>query len=326
MIAVQLTTTIRAGVPSHGKPFGNALATLRTGLRRSSGVDLQHHAPGTFSLGTQHAHKEAPSGIADGLGERMVAYHPLDVQLLDDDLVVLVHQGTGRLVGEVQPRPLHLEMGFRQQLTGLAAAVAPLDPTRQPPLRSSQLPLGSPVQPGIGDTRPIRERGEALQPHIHPNSLSGWRQGFGRNVTGDVGVPAISLAHDGAGFGRTLQGTVTHDTHRPDLGQHEASALQMRPVAPLAIGEAVVPALAAKAGIPGGLTSFDAAKEAVEGVLEAVQHVLKHLGVDALELVPGLFELRQSRALAGKVQRFAALGVGGLALGKGVVVEAAAGL
>jgi hypothetical protein len=40
------------------------------------------------------------------------------------------------------------------------------------------------------------------------------------------------------------------------------------------------------------LTRLEAAEEAVKGMLEAVQHVLKHLGVDTFHIVPGLFQLR----------------------------------
>lgn len=70
---------------------------------------------------------------------------------------------------------------------------------------------------------------------------------------------------------------------------------------------------------------LEAAKETVEGVLEAVQHVLKYLGMDALEMGPGLFELRQGGTLTDKGQRFTTLNVSRLALGKGVIVEAPAG-
>jgi hypothetical protein len=58
----------------------------------------------------------------------------------------------------------------------------------------------------------------------------------------------------------------------------------------LAVGEAVVPAPAAKPGIPRGLTGFHAPKEAIKGMLEAVEHILEHLGMDTQEMLPGLFE------------------------------------
>lgn len=73
MVAVQLTTTIRAGVPPDGKPLGNGLATLRTYLRRSSRIHFHHDSPGTCSLSDQDTQEETPSGVGDRFGKGMIA-------------------------------------------------------------------------------------------------------------------------------------------------------------------------------------------------------------------------------------------------------------
>src|SRR5262245_52720429 len=88
MIAVQLTTTIRAGVPANGKPFGNTLATLRAHLRRSFWIHFHHDAPGTCSLDDQDAQEDPPSGVGDRLRKRMVFQHSPNIQFLDRDMIV----------------------------------------------------------------------------------------------------------------------------------------------------------------------------------------------------------------------------------------------
>jgi hypothetical protein len=79
MVAVQLTTTIRAGVPANCEAFGNRLATLRAYLRRSSRIHFHHDSLGTCSLGDQDTQEETPSGVGDRFGKGMIASHPAEM-------------------------------------------------------------------------------------------------------------------------------------------------------------------------------------------------------------------------------------------------------
>lgn len=123
MIAVQRTTTIRAGVPAHGESFRNGLATLRTHLRRSSRVHFHHDTPGACSLGDQDAQEEAPSGVGDRFGKGMVPYHAPNVQLLNRNMVILVHEYAGGFVGKVPSCSFDFQVCFGKQCTRFAAAM-----------------------------------------------------------------------------------------------------------------------------------------------------------------------------------------------------------
>src|SRR5262245_15721151 len=261
MIAVHLTTTIRAGVPPDGKPFGNRLATLCAYLRRVLWVHFYHDTPGTCSLCDQDAQEEAPSGVGDRFRKGMVPYHPPNVQLFNRHLVVLVDQRAGSVVGEVLSRPLDLEMRLCQQFARLTATIAPLDPARETTLCLFQFALGGSIVTGIGDLRSVRQRCEGFQSDIHTDHPAGGRKRRRGNFTGYTRVPAIRFAHDRAGFRCAFKWTVGVEPECADLGEVEPPVYQLDPVAPLRIGEAIVPSPALEARIARLLASFDAPKE-----------------------------------------------------------------
>lgn len=325
MVAVQLTTTIRAGVPANREPFGNRLATLRTHLRRPSRVPFHHDTPSACSLGDQDTQEESPSGVGDRFGKRMVPCHAPNVQLLNRNMVVFVHERAGGFVGKVLSCSLNLEMRFCQQLARLAAAIASLHTAGKTALCLFQRAFGGSIGAGIGDLHPIRQGCNGLQPHIDPHGLPSRREWRWSDVARDTCVPAVSVANDGARFGCALKGAIVVEPERADLGEDEPPALQLGPVAPLWGGEAVIPSPALEARVSWLLPRFHAPKEGLKRSIDTMQHVLKHLRMDALQIRRLNLQRGQAGTLAGKANRVAALLIGGCALTQRVVGEMAAG-
>ncbi|GIV90907.1 MAG: hypothetical protein KatS3mg055_3425 [Chloroflexus sp.] len=176
MIAVQRTTTIRAGVPANGTSFGNGLATLRASLRRSGRVDVHHDSPSTRSLGEQDMQNDAPSGVVDRCGKAMVPYHPPNVQFFNRNMVILIDQCAGDCVGEIPSCSLDLQVGFRKQRACLAGAIAALHAASEPPLCLFQLTFGGAIVARVGNLYAVRQRCKRLKPNINSYRLTSWRE------------------------------------------------------------------------------------------------------------------------------------------------------
>jgi hypothetical protein len=183
MITVQLTTTIWAGVPTNRQSFGNRLATLRAYLRRSGRIHFHYDAPGACSLGAQDAQEQAPSGVRDRFRKRMIPYHPANVQLLNRNMVVVVHECAGGFVGKVLPRPLDAQMRLCQQLARLATAIASFHTAGKTTLRLFQFPFSPSIVARIGDLHSVRQGCKRLQSDINADRLASGRQRRGNSLT-----------------------------------------------------------------------------------------------------------------------------------------------
>jgi hypothetical protein len=254
----------------------------------------------------------------------MVAYHPPNIQLFNRDLVVLVDQRTGGFVSKVLPRPLDLQMRLCQQCTRLVTAITALHAARETALCLFQLAFGSSIVAWVGNLRSVRQRCKGLQSDIYTHSLADGWQRRGHNLTGDACIPAVSFANKRTGFGCAAGRAILVETKCANLGEDEPPIHQLDAVAPLRIGEAIVPSPTLEPGIARRLTSLNAPKERLKRPIDTMQHVLKYLGMDAQQIGRLTLESGQAGTLTGKADRLATPLIRGLALAEHVIVEVAA--
>src|SRR6187397_3177701 len=109
--------------------------------------------------------------------------------------------------------------------------------------------------------------------------------------------------------------------HTPNLRQVQPPTADLEPEPRLLEGEAVVPALPAKAGKARWLTLLGASEEGIKGQMHAVLDVLQHLRVDLLQVRSLVFP--EWKKGVGLVQADALLPFfpGVLAIGKGFFVD-----
>ncbi len=108
---------------AHRQRFLHDLTTLETVLRGIAGVDSYHCVPSSFSLFTQDIEKRAPGSVHDAFCQGMVLYHVENGQLLNGDHLIAFSILLGRLIVEVAPLPLDLEMGLCRTTGGEASAM-----------------------------------------------------------------------------------------------------------------------------------------------------------------------------------------------------------
>ena len=64
------------------------LPTSAAFLCREARGDSHHHMTGSLSLIREDVEKRAPTGVMNAFGQRMVLYHPGDVQVFDADTTI----------------------------------------------------------------------------------------------------------------------------------------------------------------------------------------------------------------------------------------------
>ena len=96
----------------------------------------------------QDAQECGPARVGDRLGEVVILDHVGRLQILMIDRVVVANEREGRLVVEVLPLTLHLQMRLGQQVHCFAAAIAALLAPRHTTLGRFERPLGFAIPPG----------------------------------------------------------------------------------------------------------------------------------------------------------------------------------
>ena len=168
-IATGRQSASRAVVPTIRKGLRHTLSA-HARLAGAARVNLLQHSPGAFCLLREHLDKGPPSGVVNGLRQHSAA-SSLHVQIFDGNQSVPVDQLARQLVLEVAPLVDHVSVGALQQHHGLTATVAPLVLSpRHLPLSAAKPRLRRPVVPGVGDLRPIGQRGETVQANIDSGS------------------------------------------------------------------------------------------------------------------------------------------------------------
>jgi len=172
------------------------------------------------------------------------------------------------LLGEQRPR--------------LLAAAAALLPFGYPLLRFLERALGFAGVPGILHDLPVRRDEEHPKPHVDAGLFASEGQWLAGHLgTREADVPPIRRVGDGDGLGSPFDGPGPAHSHAPDLAEDQLPILQAGASADLFGGEGVVAVLAVKAGKARLFSIRQAAEERLLRRVEAGQHVLQAMALDA---------------------------------------------
>jgi len=241
VVPVPRATAARAARPTDGPRLGDARTAGGTRLRGASGLDRRDGLCGTCRLPRPYRAALAPPRVLDGLGQGVIPEHPANVRVFYGDAVETTPRRQGGLVGEVAALAPHMRVRLRQQGPGFRPPRAPLDTAGDAPLRLPQTPFGGAVATRIGDGRAGRAGGEVADAAIDPDTFPGRGQRLVSRLAGDVRVPAIGLANDGAGFRAACARAGGATTAGTALRQPRPTARALRAVAPLRVAARVVP-------------------------------------------------------------------------------------
>jgi len=162
-IATSRQSASGAIVPAVREGLGHGRAA-HARLAGTARVHLHQYSPGAFCLVRELLDKGVPSGIVNGLGQHS-AGEPLHVQILNGDQAVLLNQLVRELVLEVGPLVPHVSVSTLQQPHRFAVAIALfVSAPRHLPLSTAKPSFRCAVVPGVGDLRPIGQRGEKPGP------------------------------------------------------------------------------------------------------------------------------------------------------------------
>ena len=181
-------------------------------------------------------------------------------------------------------------------------------PSGYPTLGFLQFPLSLAIVARVLYRITLRRDEEHLQPNVYTRLLTSERHQLNWNAfTGQAAIPPISLFGDSDRLDSTLDGPTPPNGDSTDLGEYQIAIIEGGTVAKLLVGETRVAVSALEAGIPWQLTRLDAAKECLEGTVQAGEHVLQDLGVDVVVLGPNVFDGGKFSALMGTSDALVAL-------------------
>ena len=241
-IAIQLTSTGRARVPSDREIFGDQRAAAATGLRRIARGDLDDSTASLFRFACTQSCERSPGSIQNTLiqptlrgspiGQKRVGLfvflgfglgtHVFDLKILKHQCAILADQATCCFVQEILPTVPRLARQARQLTLGTSASVAPTRATSKLLVRLLDLFLGGAVDAGIVNADTVGEKRIRFQAKIDPDLL-------GRGMEGQRGIegvldaeadrPLVAILLDGAGFDRALDGAMHHHLEVADFGE-----------------------------------------------------------------------------------------------------------
>ena len=258
--------------------FRNDFAAVGALLRRSTRVNQHALATSLLSFVAGVLYQLVPRGVADALVQRAVAVflHVADVKVLEHDDLKFVHQPPAQLMSKVLTAVGDALVDVLNDALMLPvfrrAFVAP----REAALRLRQRPLVLPEEARVGDLLASRERGKVGQAEVDAHDMRRRRQRIKLDFDRETGVPVTErVLLDGQRLNLALEGAVQHDSHIADLRQIQAVAVKTKAV--LRVGEGFVPARTLEAGVAGFLACFYAAKERLEGQINAGADFLQAL-------------------------------------------------
>src|SRR5712692_2388671 len=215
-VSILNVATPRADMRPHGKRLLDDLPKPETFLRSVAGVDSNDLMSSTFSLGSEYIEERAPGGVHDTICEMAVFHHPIDVQVLDGNVLILFSIPFGDLEMKVTALPLDLQMGLSRTLGSLPAVVTPLFAACNRALLASQGGLTLAVIAWVFNRMPLAIRQKGLQAHINPNvrmRTFAWRMfRLELRLTDDERIPVpISTQNEMGCLWGTFDGTVQLD-------------------------------------------------------------------------------------------------------------------
>jgi hypothetical protein len=277
-----------------------------------------------FSFAFRHCEKASPSYIADCLGEMAIPDHPANVQIFHRDRVIASDQIGRNLVVEILPTPRDFQMRFGDFDSLLRTPSRSLLFARKPPLLSLQIIQRVLVMARVLDLFAVRECGEGRNADIYPDSLSGWRQGFGfRHLTDQKRIPTINAARDPNLFALSFNWAGEPDTTASNSGNCEFVAFDWaRSDFLVFLRKRVIAVFALESGKAGVPSALNALKEALESFVNTFKRVLLNCPQMAFHFGQ-CASVRQMARLLSVTEGGARDPVTGNPLGKGGVVDLA---
>jgi hypothetical protein len=279
-------------------------AQLR-GRKEASNLDAALEAPRGFVLNLTQ--KLAEGCVQDRPGE-LGFRHPLRVQVLDADAIVLPRQLGCQLVKKVASLAGHFTMYPSHSMLGFLSAAAARLLSREVLLSFPELPVGSPGEPGSRNTSTVREDEQVFESKVYTNRvLRRGRLYIGHlELSCQANVPVscrVSLERHALGLSFDLSGLA--DTNPTYLRHVDPAALDFDP---LGDSESEVP------GFLGAELGKAAAffEERIESPVHVSESLLKHLRVGLSEPERLRFALLERGQLRGKLFGRDALAVFGV--------------
>jgi hypothetical protein len=245
-------------------------------LARVSRVNSFKRPPSVFSFDFRHCKKVSPSHVTNRLREMAIPDHPANVQILDRDRVKAPDQiGRNLMVKILATAPdLHVRFGYFDPLFGapprsfLFARQSPLLPLQ---IRERVLEIAR-----VFDFFPVRECGETGNANIYAYSLSGRWQGFRFwRLADNQSIPAINTACDAKLFALSFDRAGEPDSTASNAWNPELVALdRARSDFLVLLRESVIPVFALESGKPRLLSILNAAKKAIESLVNAFERIL----------------------------------------------------
>ncbi len=192
------------------------------------------------------------------------------------------------LVADVPLSRLKQTHGFASSGTAPASA-------RDAAVGPSHLPFRAARVARVRDGGAVAQGREVRQTEIDADALRRWRKRPRIHLTGETREPLTRLALDRQRLDPALYQTMELDLEGPDPGDVQVSAVHAK--AELGVRERIEPARRPEAREARMVPSTDPGKEAAEGVIDAVQHVLQHLRGHARHVWPLDLDRRQLRRL-----------------------------
>jgi len=293
--------------------------TSLAAVRGVPGIHVDHHASSVFRFGTQDRHEQSPARITDtsiqpGLSRSPIrqepprgirichgfcaAQHIADIQILDGNEVIYLHQRPRSLVVEVATLVGDLTMPSHDSRPGPVTIFGTALLSRKSLLRDGESRRAGARPAGIVHMLTLRGSHENRDPHVDSHWVSGGGQRVRRDlVTRQDQIPVPALAADLDRLHRTGDCAVRGDLHMSDTFQIDPRGVRMPPgpvtvFRPLHIEE---PVRALESWIAGLRIGFDTTEESVERPVQPTQRCLltgerPHLEIRADR--PNAFELR----------------------------------
>lgn len=300
------------------KVFRDKRMATGTELRSAVGVDRHELSSSLCRFLRKHRDELTPTRISDGLGQTVVAQHPLGVEGLHRNNPEPVYDPPSFLMDEIMSAVGDTFVDTGNNLSGFTSFRCAFLQFGKFPLRFSKGFLISPEKPWIVYPLTCRESSEVSQSHVNSHRRIGWWQWLAFILCGKAGIPLIIMSSDGtdADFPEGL-------TMQPYLDItnfcQSQTAVYMEPE--LSVGEAVVPVISLKSGIARRLPSLHSPEKSAKGFVQSVSHILEHLRVDIIEAGALRFKLPDTLALLEIGKGFLFFLPGILALLKEFIIE-----
>jgi hypothetical protein len=267
---------------------------------RIPAVALDERLAGARGLVFQKSRQHAPAHVGHRLRERVVLQHPLHIQVLDRDHLVLAHDAMADLVQVVPSGAAHALMRARHQPPGAIPACRSFLLSRQLALLALEVLLRFSQVARVVEFRSVAGDGEMREADINADCLA--FRGYGGHHLSVVGQDRrMELAAGIAADGHRLEladDVAMHDARDPaDFRQVDAAAIYFDALR-------ILDRLAAVLGLEARILAAPC-EEILERPREVLQRLLQGLAVAFAKPVVFLLQFRQANAHGPVVQPLA---------------------